>query len=106
MSRTELKRCFVLQSGKELNVDFEKGHNDVALEYIEEKGYKRDMQKLSVDPIKYMVLYLGAAKVGSKTEGKIIEVCVPYSTRKVEEAVKKYQECGYEIHLRRIHDNW
>lgn len=106
MSRTELKRCFVLQSGKELNVDFEKGHNDVALEYIEEKGYKRDMQKLSVDPIKYMVLYLGAAKVGSKTEGKIVEVCVPYSTRKVEETVKKYKECGYEIHLRRIHDNW
>lgn len=67
MSRAELKRCFVLQSGKKVIVDFDKGHNDVALEYIEEKGYKRDMQRLGVDPIKYMVLYLGAAKVGSKT---------------------------------------
>lgn len=106
MLRTEVKRCFILLSGEELIVNPDRGHNDVALEYIESKGYENDMRKMGVDPIKYMVFYLGAAKVGSNTEGKIIDICLPYSSEKLQEVVNGYKMIGYKVRPKRIREKW
>ena len=90
---------FILPDGKELVMsDKIRTHEALALKYIKENGYAREYRCSSCeDPIDFLVIELGAIKVGNFASSTSITVSVPYYSEYIKSMVQMYSSEGYRV---------
>ena len=88
---------FILRDGKELEAHSIREHEQVAKEYVEKNYYKDYIKSGYTDYTDYMVLKLGAIKVGNLANPRSITVALPYSSNLIREMCKALEEDGFYI---------
>lgn len=90
---------FVLPDGTELAMnDTVRLHEQLALEYIKANGLYAKFRKSSCeDPTDFMVIEVGAIKVGNFASATSITVATPYYSDYIKELVEEYGRRGYKI---------
>ena len=88
---------FILRDGKELEAHSIREHERVAKEYIEENYHEDYIKSGYTDYTDYMVLKLGAIKVGNLANPKSITVAIPYFSSTVRKMCKVFEDDGFYI---------
>lgn len=90
---------FILPDGTELAMSEEvRLHQDLACKYIKENYLFSDFRKSSCeDMVDFMVVELGAIKVGNFASSTSITVCMPYYSDYIKSMVEEYGRKGYKI---------
>ena len=90
---------FILQDGTELKMDSEcRLHEELALKYIKEERLSSSFRKSPYsDPVDFMVLELGAIKVGNMAKSTTITVSRSWLTDRILSIIKKYKDQGYRV---------
>lgn len=97
---------FILPDGKELVMSEDiRTHELLAVNYIKENGYWKDYRNSSCeDPVDFMVIELGAIKVGNFASSTSITVSAPYYSDYIKSMVEMYSRKGYKVdHFFRRH---
>ena len=97
--RTLLYYGFILPDGTELCMNDEiRTHEQLAIDYINKNYYSKEYRKLSyTDPTDFLVIELGAIKVGNFAKMSSITVAVPYYSDNVKHLAEEYGRKGYRI---------
>ena len=90
---------FILPNGTELPMKRMDKHEDYAIEYIRNNNLMADYKssEYNLNPIDFMVLALGAIKVGNWHDSKTILAKFPYFSKEVEHLVRYYELMGYTV---------
>ena len=90
---------FILPNGTELVPNDEiRTHEQLAEHYIKENYLYKDFRKSSCeDPVDFLVVDLGAIKVGNFAKATSITVAIPYYSDFIKEKVNEYACKGYRI---------
>ena len=90
---------FIMPDGTERPMtDDARLHGDLALKIIREEGYNKDFRKSDItDPVDFLVLEIGAIKVGNQAKSDSVTVKTPIYEPMIRGFVKLYQELGYRI---------
>ena len=90
---------FILPDGTELEMtEGIRLHYDLALKYIKDNRYTKDFRQSSCeDPVDFMVVEVGAIKVGNFARATSITVSVPYHSDIIKAKVREYGRLGYRI---------
>lgn len=90
---------FILPDGTELAMTEDiRLHQDLAYKYIKENCLFSDFRKSSCeDMVDFMVVELGAIKVGNFAKTTSITVAVPYYSDYIKTMVEQYGKDGFEI---------
>lgn len=97
--RTLLYYGFILPDGTELCMNDEiRTHEQLAIDYIKKNYYSKEYRKSSYeDPTDFLVIELGAIKVGNFANMSSITVAVPYYSDYIKLMVLEYGKKGYRI---------
>lgn len=90
---------FILPDGTELAMtENARLHQELAYNYIMENYLFSDFRKSSCeDMVDFMVIELGAIKVGNFAKATSITVAVPYYSDYIKTMVEQYGNYGFEI---------
>ena len=90
---------FILPDGTELTMSEKiRTHEDLAINYIEENRLMKDYRRSSCeDPVDYMVVELGAIKVGNFASSTSITVSVPFFSEYIKSMTEMYSKKGYRV---------
>ena len=97
--RTLLYYGFILPDGTELCMnDKIRTHEKLAIDYIQNNYYSKEYRNSSyTDPTDFLVIELGAIKVGNFAKMSSITVAVPYYLDNVKHLVEEYGRKCYRI---------
>lgn len=97
--RTLLYYGFILPDGTELCMnDNVRTHEELSMNYIYNNHlYKEYRNSSCADPTDFMVIELGAIKVGNFANMSSITVAVPYYSDYIKHLVEEYGRRGYKI---------
>ena len=90
---------FILPDGTELSMDDEiRTHEQLSLKYIKDNYLTKDFRNSSCeDPTDFMVVEIGAIKVGNFARATSITVATPYFSDFIKSMVEEYGRCGYRV---------
>lgn len=90
---------FILPDGTELVMSEEvRTHEALAINYIKENGYMKEFRRSSCeDPVDFVVIELGAIKVGNFANSTSITVSAPYYSEFIKSMVDMYASNGYRV---------
>lgn len=97
--RTLLYYGFILPDGTELCMNDDiRTHEELSINYIKDNYlYKEYRDSSCTDPTDFMVIELGAIKVGNFANMSSITVAVPYYSDYIKSMVLEYGRKGYKI---------
>ncbi len=97
--RTLLYYGFILPDGTEFCMnDNVRTHEELSMNYINNNHiYKEYRNSSCADPTDFMVIELGAIKVGNFANMSSITVAVPYYLDYIKHLVEEYGRKGYKI---------
>lgn len=90
---------FILPDGTELTMDDTvRTHEQLSLKYIKDNYLNAQFRKSSCeDPTDFMVIEIGAIKVGNFASATSITVATPYYSEYIKSMVEEYGRHGYKI---------
>ena len=90
---------FILPSGEELVMSEDiRTHEALAFAYIQKNRLMKEFRNSSCeDPVDFMVVEVGAIKVGNFANSTSITVSVPYYSDYIKSMVEMYGQKGYRI---------
>lgn len=90
---------FILPDGTELAMDDTvRTHEELAENYIKNNYLYRDFRKSSCeDPVDFLVVELGAIKVGNFAKATSVTVAIPYYSDYIKSKCEEYARIGFSI---------
>ena len=90
---------FVLPDGTELVMDENiRTHEELSINFIKNNSeLSKEFRRSSLDSVDFMVLKVGAIKVGNFARSNSITVAIPHHSELISELVIEYSRIGYKV---------